>query len=390
MSFANFGIGLGAFSQGFAGGVQTGAALRGMKDQGDIRKAAQKGIEGAQQSREKEISGRIEQTGMDGQQGFMGEMTTGYKVGDKSFGNPEEARGQAEKGAGSVMDYFMRDAAPKIGEMYMAQGNPEKAQEWENFIQQRNTQTGMRHWASAMRSAQMGDMDGFATALEQAYNTPGYMDDGIRAKGHKINDDGSIEMTFDRDGKEFTQTFAGSEDIVQAGIGLLSPQAAFEIHQAQAQSAAEARAKSAQGDREHQQKLELEGVKVEGRAAVERLKAQLRREYGGENGDPAAVRTAEWLIDHGVAKDAKSAWNLANMSKTQGRQEFALEYAKMVSDSISGMREPPEDAIQRGLEVYDTLQQESAPKQDEKGGSDRPERRGLGIDNMGGNTPPMW
>lgn len=292
MSFANFGIGLGAFTQGFASGAQTGAQLRGLKDQGDIRRQAKKGMTAAKGQREADISGRIERTGLDNRQDFMGEVTTGYKVGDTTYGSEQAARPQAEKGVGNVMDYFMQDAAPRIAETYMAQGDPEKAQAWQTFIQDRNTQQGMTHWAGAMRAAQMGDMEGFATALEAAYNTPGYMDDGVKATGHEIGKDGSITMTFERDGKTFTQTFEGSDDVVQAGIGLLSPQAAFETSLAQSQAAAEARNKAALEENKfnqnlardtHQQNLKDRSALLEEGAKEERAIATLRQwDYSDE------------------------------------------------------------------------------------------------------------
>lgn len=361
MSFANFGIGMGAFSQGLNSGLQTASTLHAMKDKGDIRKAAKQGISQATQNREADISGRIEKTGLDDAQGFMGNVTTGHKVGGKSFGSEKEARGHAEKGVGTIMDYFMKDAAPKIAETYMAQGHADKAQEWQKFIEDNNTQQGMKHWAGAMRSAQMGDMDGFATALEKAYNTPGYMDDGVTVKGHEIGKDGQITMTFERDGKEFQQTFDGSEDIVQAGIGMLSPQAAFEMHQKQSQAAAEARAETAKGEVEHQRDIQLEGVKTLNKAELAEVEAEIAKRYGGTGKDaPAVVRTAQWLVQNGVADNSKDAWNLANMSKSKGRQEFAMEFAKMMGSSISGFRTKPEDRLQEGLAVYDKLQQEQS------------------------------
>lgn len=255
MSFANFGIGLGAFSQGFMGGVNQGTQLRALKDQGDIRRLAKQGIATAKGDREAAIDGRIERTGLDGRDDFMGEVTTGYKVDGKDFNNPQQARVQAERGQGSVMDYFMRDAAPKIGETFLAQGNIEKAEAWNQWISDSQTRRGMEHWASALRAAQMGDNKGFVDAITQAYNSPGYADDGLSVKSHRINDGGSITIIFERDGEEFEQTFENTEDLQQMAIGLLSPNNAFEITRAQAQSAAEARAKAALEDKKFQQGL---------------------------------------------------------------------------------------------------------------------------------------
>ena len=356
MSFANFGIGLGAFAQGIGNGLKLGREIRDVRDENKVRRATQEGLAGARSQRDRDVNSRIERLGLDGQQGFMGQTTTGYKVGDKTFGSEQEARSEAEKGVGTVMDYFMSSAAPKIGETYISQGRPELAQQWGEWVQNTNSQRGIQHWARALRSGQMGDMDGFASALADAYNSPGYMDDGVSVKGNTILDDGGIEMTFERDGKEFTQRFDGSEDLVQAGIGLLSPQAAFEASLKQTQAAAEARNKAAQDQNKFQRDVQMEGFKQQGRQELEATKAELRQRFGSEN-KPADLQKADWLIENGIASNANEAWNLANMSKTKGRQDFAMEYANLMADSVKGMRMSPEEAIQQGLQLYDNLQQ---------------------------------
>lgn len=383
MSFANFGIGLGAFTKGLSSGVQTGAALRGLKDKGDIKRQAQQGMKSAESARDADVSGRIERTGLDGRDDFMGGVTTGYKVDGKDFASPEAARGEAEKGVGSVMDYFMSDAAPKIAETYMAQGDPEKAQAWQTFIQDRSTQKGMKSWASAMRAAQMGDMDGFASNLAEAYNTPGYMDDGVTVKGHEIGEDGSIALTFERDGEEFVQTFEGTDDLVQAGIGLLSPQAAFETSLAQTQAAAEARNKAALEERKFNQ-----GLAKETHKANLRDRSDARSEGREEERAIATLRKWDYSDDEireMVPRIIGANNTRAEISDTDLRKSIMETLAVSDRRWRSASNEERESLIDEMMEI---VRGKEEPRRQP---GRNPAAGGLGVDNMGGgNQPPMY
>lgn len=376
MSFANFGIGLGAFTKGLSSGVQTGAQLAEMKNQGDIRRQAKQGMKSAESAREADVSGRVEQTGLDGRDDFMGDVTTGYKVDGKDFSSPEAARGEAEKGVGSVMDYFMQDAAPKIAETYMSQGDPEKAQAWQTFIQDRNTQKGMEHWAGAMRAAQMGDMDGFATKLSEAYNSPGYMDDGVSVKGHQIGEDGSIALTFERDGEEFTQTFEGSDDLVQAGIGLLSPQAAFETSLAQTQAASEARNKAALEEQKFNRNLARDTHK-------QNLKDRSDMRQEGAKEDRAIATLRKWDYSDDEIREMVPRIIGANNTRAE-ISDTDLRAKIMDTLSVSDRRwrsASSEEREQLIDEMMGIIRGEDEPRR-QGGGNGNPASGGLGADNI--------
>ncbi len=360
MSFANFGIGLGAFSQGLNTGLQTGQQLAQIRDQGQIRRQAKQGIESARQAREGDISARIGQQGLDGAQGFMGEMTTGYEVDGKQFGSPEAARGQAERGQGSVMDYFMRDAAPKIGETFLAQGNIEKAEAWNQWISDSQTRRGMEHWASALRAAQMGDNKGFVDAITQAYNSPGYADDVLSVKSHRINDGGSITMIFERDGEEFEQTFENTEDLQQMAIGLLSPNNAFEITRAQAQSAAEARSKAAQEDLKFQRDLQRDEMRHGQSLEQDTHRSQLRQMENTEGLRQKANEAAGVLREWGYSDSEISAMIPRIIGSDSNRQQISDRDLRLrIVESFSGDRRfgslTPEQQEQRINEMVELV-----------------------------------
>ena len=360
MSFANFGIGLGAFTQGLNTGLQTGQQLAQIRDQGQIRRLAKQGIESARQTREGDINARIGQQGLDGAQGFMGEMTTGYEVDGKQFGSPEAARAQAERGQGSVMDYFMRDAAPKIGETFLAQGNIEKAEAWNQWISDSQTRRGMEHWASALRAAQMGDNKGFVDAITQAYNSPGYADDGLSVKSHRINDDGSITMIFERDGEEFEQTFENTEDLQQMAIGLLSPNNAFEITRAQAQSAAEARLKAAQEDLKFQREIYRDEVKHGQSLEQDTHRSNLRQMEDTEGLRQKANEAAAVLREWGYSDSEISAMIPRIIGSDSNRQQISDRDLRLrIVESFSGDRRfgslTPEQQEQRINEMEELV-----------------------------------
>lgn len=83
-------------------------------------------------------------------------------------------------------------------------------------------------------------------------------------------------------------------------------------------------------------------------------------------GVPADVQTAKWLVGSGAAPDVQSAWSMVRGARGKSRQDFALDYAKMISSSQDPMAENPvsaDAAFQAGLDMYDRLNggQQQAP-----------------------------
>lgn len=66
---------------------------------------------------------------------------------------------------------------------------------------------------------------------------------------------------------------------------------------------------------------------------------------------PADVASAEWLINNGVAKDAKSAWDLVRSSREKTRSDFVLDYVS----KNAGMGQDPKALSQQAGDLYDTL-----------------------------------
>lgn len=72
---------------------------------------------------------------------------------------------------------------------------------------------------------------------------------------------------------------------------------------------------------------------------------------------PAEVKTAEWLIKNGVAKDANQAWNLVSSAKEKTRSSFVMDY--VAKNAMPG-QDTSKIAQQAGT-IYDTLKQSEGP-----------------------------
>lgn len=66
---------------------------------------------------------------------------------------------------------------------------------------------------------------------------------------------------------------------------------------------------------------------------------------------PADVASAEWLINNGVAKDAKSAWDLVRSSREKTRSDFVLDYVSKNAMPGSDITQ----ASRQAGELYDSL-----------------------------------
>lgn len=352
---ANWGIGIGAFSDGIVKGMALGKAIKETRDQAQIEKLTKGGMEQAKLAREQAVNGAVQTLPNPGDMGGQGVMAPGqaaaaagpgqmpatgdmggrgvmapaaasgiggpatpanpleglatpndvlglpkegtpkppeltktpFEVEGRKFATKDEATKAADADAAPVMDFFMRDAAPKIRDAYIAQGKIEQAEKFGTWIEDTNTKTGMRHWSQAVSAAQAGDYDTAARKLVKAYNTPGYFDDGYTAGDAELmKDDGGNVTGFrikmkGKDGKEHSQEYANTEDMIAAGMGLLSPQARFKAVYDESMAAKKAKLESAseRAKEERQQERELGKIKytAEVNSRVEKFKSDLRK-----------------------------------------------------------------------------------------------------------------
>jgi len=277
----NFFAGLGNFASGASRGIDDAQKIKGAYDKGKLQKAYKDGIKGAEASRQSEIDAGVKPT-------YEGGINTGYKgTGGKVYGDEASARAASEKAAPDVMEYFMKDAAPKIGQMYLEQGSPEKAAAWGTWVDGQNGKKAIGQWSDAYKSLMTGDIEAGAEKFGQFYTDQ--IDDGVDYRGQTPvkNEAGDITgfkmKLFDRDTNKMHDIEMSKDKMIELG-NAFNPQALFERVTAQGDKASALAAEVAMGDRESNRdlkgKIELEGVKSGYRQEESRTDAQLEQTYG--------------------------------------------------------------------------------------------------------------
>jgi hypothetical protein len=144
-----------------------------------------------------------------------------------------------DRAAKSFMDRYREVGAPMVMEQMLRRGDIERAQKFQEFLDRGETKAGMDNWAKAAFAATVGDMDGFADNIMEAYNRMDYFPDGTQLvkekSGFTYDKAGNIlgaKLTFldEVSGNTFEQTFASPDDLIQTGITLLAPENAFEYY----------------------------------------------------------------------------------------------------------------------------------------------------------------
>lgn len=328
MSFANFGIGLGAFAQGLNQGISAGKQLRSIADQNKINRVQKEGMAEAKQARSAAIDGLIETGSGSNADNTMTVPT--YKVGGQSFADQTSARKAAEGQVGGLAEFYQKVAAPKIYEK-MLEIDPQKAAAWKEFNENEQVKEGQRHWAAAIAKANAGDFEGFGQSLMKAYNTRGYFDDGTKVtKWDSLKDDKGnitgVNLTFKgADGKEYTQTVNGMQDAYKIGSYMLSPENVFKYAWAERQAAQKTAAELAKEDRTFKQNVYRDDRKAAHASELQtqRDNSAMDRTVTGKQMD-AATKTDQFNRKVEALKTAgySPEWINQNMPAIMGIGEF--------------------------------------------------------------------
>lgn len=375
MSFANFGIGVGALADGLVKGMQIGRGIKQARKERALEEASTQAFDAAKQAQQADI-----QTGAE---------------------------------AKPLMDYYMKVAAPRVRDSYLQNGDIQAAKTWGDWIKNDQVQKGMASWAAGVRAAQQGDHEGFLKHFTDAYNNNGYFDDGVQAVGSKVlkDDKGNVngfEVTLrGKDGKDNVQRFDNIEDVYRTGLTFMSPEKVFEYGMGQIKAASEARAKLAEEDRKFNRDVQLEGVRQGGRVqlldaqqqnALERqnnqsnlnlAEAEAKKSMGiGDKNDPVAKANAmaQALLSQGwSAEQVKAAYpRLLGVERAsqspRDRLMGAVELLTKTDPNFMDMTEEQKVAsAQRLLDAQDKILMQNLPS----AGSQQPApQQGRGL--------PMW
>lgn len=312
---ANFGIGIGAFMNGMAQGMN---AVNNMQDAKDrkrlrdiqfqqleqdaadkqaLRDVTQQGASDARAARQGDIGKSI----IRGTDVSSGVAVPTFKVGDQTFATEKEANAAAEKQVGSFMDYYMKTSVPKLQEHWLSTGHVDKAQAIGKWLEDENVKKGVKAWAGAVRAFQVGDRNGFKNNLIAAYNQKGYFDDGMTAESidDVTNDKGQLlgyKIKFkDAQGKVTEQQFDG-DDVANMALNALSPEQVLSHGMDQLKQAQAARAELAKEERAYNRDLSKiqvqQGNTLEAQNNKAALDAAAKAEERRTGADSTKVREA--------------------------------------------------------------------------------------------------
>lgn len=328
MSFANFGIGIGAFAQGLQGGMQIGKQIKSEIQQGKIDAAKEEGMKAAKEARNTAIDNLVQTGGAPNASNTMTVPT--YQVGDQSYADQASARKAAESQVGDISEFYNKVAAPKIYEQ-MLEIDPEKAAAWKEFTDTQGFKTGLKHWSTAVAKSRLGDFEGAGHALMKAYNSRGYLDDGTEAtaftptKDDKGNTIGATITFKGADGKEYQQSFNGTDDLLKVGVGMLAPEKVFDFYNQERTTRLKAEAEVGKENRKFQRDVALSDRKAEQAKELQtqRDNAATDRVVTGKQMDAAAksdqyTKKVEALRSAGYTPE----WINQNMPAIMGIGEY--------------------------------------------------------------------
>ncbi|MGP9804021.1 hypothetical protein [Paracoccus sp. NSM] len=197
---------------------------------------------------------------------------------------------QIERGATGLMQSYRDNGLPIITKELMRQGRFEEAESLRSFVSEAAAQEGMKAWSGAVFRALMGDVDGAASGIIDAYNSAGYFDDGLEIVKDQTEliraDDGQVMgvklAMRDQASGEVTVEQMNIENLIERGLWLLSPEQAAQNYLAQRQAVRAQLAEQAAEQRSTGRQIILEGMKADERAALEIYKAHI-----GLDGQPS-------------------------------------------------------------------------------------------------------
>lgn len=242
------GFGLAGLARGMSAGIDTGLKLSQIRDKGRERRALREAGAEAKQARSAAAQGLMADNQVNYSPEGPARPGSSWEIGGQQFSDRDKAMKAAEQEAGDPMDFYAKVAVPKITDFYIQNGDPQKAQAWQEWTEQREQKKGFQEWTDAYRAGQMGNYEKVADYIFDQYKDD---DDGITPISKRtIKDkDGTVtgfevKLKNDESGEEYTQTFA-PDDLMEMGMSNYAPPQQFEKAYAQRQAALEARQEAA-------------------------------------------------------------------------------------------------------------------------------------------------
>lgn len=162
---------------------------------------------------------------------------------------PKEPIEQTRQAAGTFLDYYKSEIAPREVEALVRQGKIAEAERLDTWLKDERTQYLQENYAFAVRAASIGDERGFFNYIGKVYNS---YDNGYRFVAEESdlfkNEDGQtvakITVESTTTGERFTQEYEGGEDLIKQALTIMDPVSIFK--ELEGQATAEAAAQTEQ------------------------------------------------------------------------------------------------------------------------------------------------
>lgn len=206
-------------------------------------------------------------------QGVAGPKFTVNGVG---YDTREQAKAAAERAAPTTMDMFLKNAAPKIAQQYMVNGDPATAKAWMDYSESQAGKRAIKDWAAAYSAP---DFDTAVSRFGKYYTD--HINDGVDYDGHtmKINADGTqvaVVKLKDKASGKVTEMELTREKMIALG-GANNPQHLFETERARQQEAEKLKLQAQLKANERREKMQ-DDMKVEGYKAGLKDKGEQRKQ----------------------------------------------------------------------------------------------------------------
>lgn len=141
-----------------------------------------------------------------------------------------------ERAAEAGMRMFLDESTPAIVERYLRTGRLEEAKAFQEWVQEKGVQNGIRSFMKATHALSLRDYDEAERHLTETFNNGSYFDDGHRIPPGGIEiiegESGRIRrarLTMEnvRTGERFTQEYSG-DDLLMLAQSYLAPEKVFE------------------------------------------------------------------------------------------------------------------------------------------------------------------
>lgn len=206
-------------------------------------------------------------------------------------GQPMSER-QRQRAAKTYLESYRENGAPIVMRELMRQGRFDDAEKFNTFMRSQEAQAGMEKWGEGMFAALSGDADKVMDFLSDAYNTPGYYEDGyqvVKPESELIRDRSGnpvgIKLTLQHQatGEKVTQT-GNVNEIMQHFLWKVSPQEAFNAYNAKQSALASAiadqeKARTASANRIIERDFAAQVTGVDDAA----MKLMEQAQFGGES-----------------------------------------------------------------------------------------------------------